>query len=292
MIQQSKRRFRLPPWVAPALLMAAVAPLVLAQAEAPPAAEGETTEAVVTTTPERSLLEWYQAGGAFIHPIALCSFLGLALIIERALSLRRSQIIPSGFLDGLKAAMRDLHNDRQAGLRYCEQHDSPIARIMASGIKKGPRGPDAVEKAIEDAGAIETLKLRRNMRFLYSLASIATLLGLLGTIAGMISAFQTAEAVGTGKFGPLAQGIYVALITTFAGLSVAVPVTVAYYFFSGRIEKFVAEMNDVANDFADEYTTIASTGVESRDGLAPLQRETIASPPSTPGAFSPAGATI
>ena len=249
-------RFRLPPWVLPAMLFAAGVPL------------------------------------------ALCSFLGLALVIERFLSLRRGLVIPRGFLDGLKQSMRSLHNDREAGLVYCSTHDSPIARIMAAGIKKGPRGPEAGEKAIEDAGAIETLKLRRNMRFLYSLASISTLLGLIGTIQGMISAFQAAEVVGTGKFGPLAAGIYTALITTFAGLAVAIPITVFYFYFAGKIERLVADMNDVATDFADEYTTVAphawnaqQQALGSGRSAAGPQAVPIPIPTAPPGGFSPAGAT-
>jgi biopolymer transport protein ExbB len=268
MFEPKKRPFRLPPWLVPGLLFAFAVPMVIAQVNPPapaPAAQpaapaeaapGQQGETVTVKTQERTLLEWYRAGGFFMHPIALCSFIGLALVIERALSLRRGLVVPRSFLDGLRVSMRDLHADRHAGLAYCQANDSPIARIMAAGIKKGPRGPEAVEKAIEDAGAIETLKLRRNMRFLYSLASVSTLLGLLGTIQGMIGAFQAAEAVGTGKFGPLAAGIYTALITTFAGLAVAIPITVFYFYFAGRIDRLVAEMNDVANDFADDYTTL------------------------------------
>jgi biopolymer transport protein ExbB len=112
-----------------------------------------------------------------------------------------------------------------------------------------------VEKALEDAGATEAAGLRNNMRFLYSLASISTLLGLIGTIQGMILAFQIAEVTGTGKFGPLAEGIYTALITTFAGLLVAIPVTAFYYYFAGRIDRLIGRLNEAANDFVDTYAS-------------------------------------
>ena len=87
------------------------------------------------------------------------------------------------------------------------------------------------------------------MRFLYSLGSVATLLGLIGTIAGMIKAFQVASVSGPGHADKLSEGIYEAMVNTFAGLAVAVVVTIFYYFFIGRIEKLVADMNDAVNDF-------------------------------------------
>jgi biopolymer transport protein ExbB len=111
-----------------------------------------------------------------------------------------------------------------------------------------------MEDAMEDQGASETVKLRRNLRVLFAIASVSTLLGLIGTIQGMIYAFREAEAVGTGKFAPLAKGIYVALVTTFAGLLVAIPVTVAYYFLVGRVEKVVSQINDEAGEFLEHYT--------------------------------------
>ena len=95
---------------------------------------------------------------------------------------------------------------------------------------------DAAEKAIEDAGANEALKLRRNMRFLYALGSVSTLLGLIGTITGMIRAFQAAAVGGIGRVNQLSTGIYEAMVNTFGGLAVAIVVTIFYYFFVGRIE--------------------------------------------------------
>ena len=301
--------FRLPPWLIPGLLMAAIVPAILAQADpaAPPAAAdpaapaaapagGEAVEPVVTKTPERSLLQWFQAGGWFMYPIALCSFLGTALILERFMSLRKGATVPAGFVSGLKAAMGP-HRDPRAGLEYCRANDSPLARIIAAGLKKSPRGSEAVEKAMEDAGAGETVKLRRNMRFLYSIASVSTLLGLVGTIHGMINAFQAAEAVGTGKFGPLAAGIYTALITTFSGLVVAIPVTVFYFYFSGKIERLVTALNDETGEFVDHFddATGLVTGAGAADAplqyAAPAGAPPAAAPaaPGLPGGFAPAG---
>lgn len=268
-----RRRFHLPPWLSPAVMLCVMVPMAMSQdagapaggappapagqpvpAAAPAGVGGDAVEEQVIKTEPKSLLEWFQDGGMFMYPIALCSVLALAIVIERLLTLRAGQIVPSSFVPGLKGAMRDLHRDREAGLAYCRARDHALARVVAAGIRKAPRGVEAMEKAVEDQGASEALRLRRNMRFLYAIASVATLLGLIGTIQGMIQAFQAAEVVGTGKFGPLAKGIYIALITTFAGLSVAIPVTVIYYFLAGRIERIVMALNDEAGEFLDHYT--------------------------------------
>ena len=261
-------------WVLTITWLLAVGPPLLAQATAPAASDAQPEK---LQTARRSLLEWYLAGGLFMHPIALCSFLALAITIERLVSLRAGRVAPSGFMPGLKSRMRDLDADAPSGLAYCREHDSPVARAVAAGIRKSARGPEAVEKAIEDAGALEAAKLRTNMRFLSALANIATLLGLIGTIQGMIMAFQVAEVTGTGKFGPLAEGIYTALSTIFAGLLVAIPVTIVYFYFAGKIDRLVARMNEAINDFADTYLAAApATPPDRSNGVGRVEREPLA----------------
>jgi biopolymer transport protein ExbB len=245
------RRWRLPPWLVPALLLLCSLAPMLGRLEAQVAT---SQPAPAREARERTLLDWYWAGGVFMHPIALCSVIALAIIVERLITLRRGNTAPSGFLPGLKMTMSDLNAGRDAGLAYCRGQDHALARVIAAGIRRAPRGLGAMEDAMEDQGASETVKLRRNLRVLYAIASVSTLLGLIGTIQGMIFAFREAEAVGTGKFAPLAKGIYVALVTTFAGLLVAIPVTVAYYFLVGRVERVVSRINDEAGEFLEHYT--------------------------------------
>jgi biopolymer transport protein ExbB len=245
--------------MAPAVVLCAMMPML---AQSQPAAA--TQPATAREVRERTLLDWYFAGGVFMHPIALCSVIALAITLERLITLRRSNTAPADFLPGLKHTMRDLNTGRDAGLAYCRAQDHALARVVAAGIRRAPRGLTGMEDAMEDQGASETVKLRRNLRVLYAIASVSTLLGLIGTIQGMIYAFREAEAVGTGKFAPLAKGIYVALVTTFAGLLVAIPVTVAYYFLVGRVEKVVSRINDEAGDFLDYYTGDAVPPVTTR----------------------------
>jgi len=225
-----------------AVLAQAVPP---AEQSAAPAPAQDTS----ATLPKLSPIDLFWKAGFFIWPLAACSVLSVALIIERFMALQRRRVIPAGFLPGLKKIYNDPKDDREQALRYCEDHDSPIARMIAAGIRRMPRGYAAAEKAIEDTGGNETLKLRQNMRFLYSLGSVATLLGLIGTIAGMIKAFQVASVMGPGHADKLSEGIYEAMVNTFAGLAVAIVVTIFYYYFIGRIEKLVSEMNDAVNDF-------------------------------------------
>ncbi|KKL18856.1 hypothetical protein LCGC14_2471320, partial [marine sediment metagenome] len=208
----------------------------------------------VDQTPKMSLLELLLKGGYFMIPIAGCSLLGLTVIIERFIALRHSVIIPPGFMAGLKGAFRHTSQDRQAGLDYCHANDCPIARVAAAGIRKLHRPEESVEQAIEDAGANEVAKLRRNLRVLFGVSAVSPMLGLLGTVWGMIQAFQVASLKGLGRAESLATGIYEALVTTFGGLCVAIPVLIFYYYFQGRIEHIVSMMNDVSVEFLDHYS--------------------------------------
>lgn len=202
---------------------------------------------------ELTFWELYIKGGYFMYPLTLCSVLAVALIIERFVALRRANVIPRHLLGKLRQVGPDLLAQREPALRLCQQQDSSLARMLAAGIKRLPRGVPAAEKAIEDAGANEALKLRRNMRFLYALGSVATLLGLIGTISGMIKAFQNAATSGPVDPHKLSTGIYEAMVNTFAGLAVAIVVTTFYYFFVGKIERLLSEMNDALTQFSDDF---------------------------------------
>jgi biopolymer transport protein ExbB len=214
-------------------------------------------EAAATTQaappPDVSVFGLFIKGGFFMYPLALCSIVAIGIIFERFLALRRSRVVPPDFLPGLRGTFKEVGRDSAAALAYCKSHDSPLARVLAVGIKRLPRGWPAAEKAIEDEGGNQALRLRHNMRFLYALGSVATLLGLIGTISGMIKAFQVAAVAGVGRVDQLSTGIYEAMTCTFAGLAVAIVVTTFYYFFVGRIERLIGEINDAVNRFADEY---------------------------------------
>jgi biopolymer transport protein ExbB len=247
--KQSRRGFGLSPVLLVVAVVLMLRTVALAQEQQPAAAAPAAAQNDTPAVPKLSPIQLFWAGGFFMYPLAATSVISVALIIERFAALRRGRVMPPGFLAGLKAIYQDPRDDREQALRYCEKHDSPLARMIAAGIRRLPRGYAAAEKAIEDAGGNETLKLRQNMRFLYSLGSVATLLGLIGTISGMIKAFQVASVAGPGHADLLSKGIYEAMVNTFAGLAIAIVVTIFYYWFIGKIEKLVSEMNDAANEF-------------------------------------------
>lgn len=207
----------------------------------------------------QSVWDFVSKGGPMMIPILLCSLVALTVIIERTLSLRRRNIIPRRFMAGLKKALGDGGSDRTAALEYCRKSDSPIAHVLAAGIKKLGEPVELVEKHIQEAGERQVLKLRKYLRLLSVTASLAPLMGLLGTIFGMIIAFQTVATSGEalGKAELLAKGIYQAMITTAAGLMLAIPVVMAYHWFSAKIEGFVAEIDCLSVEFVEDWAESA-----------------------------------
>ena len=190
-----------------------------------------------------SVWDFAVKGGVLMIPIALCSLVAFAIVVERLLSVRRSKVIPVGFLPELRASVRT--GDTAAAIAYCTAQPSPIARVCEAGLRNWRRPLEQVEKCISDAGAREMVHLRKHMRSLSVIASIAPLLGLLGTIFGMIKAFQTVAASGEalGRTELLAAGIYEAMITTAAGLIVAIPTVVMFNYIAARIDRLVLDMD-------------------------------------------------
>lgn len=221
----------------------AFAPSTLAQAAAPSGVQVQ------------SIWDFCVKGGPVMVPIALCSLVALTVFIERMVSLRRARIAPPGFLAGVQGALRGRGGRREARA-LCERTDTPLARICLAGLVKLGESREVIEKHVREAGEREVIRLRRYLRLLSVIGSIAPLLGLLGTIFGMITAFQTVAASGEalGKTELLAKGIYEALITTAAGLIVAIPVVLAYHFVSARIDARVLELDERAVEFLDHAT--------------------------------------
>lgn len=205
----------------------------------------------------QSIWDFILKGGPMMIPIGVCSLIALAVSFERFLCLRRGRVIPSGFLPGIRKILGN-SDDREDALAYCRKSGSAIANIFAAAIKKLGRPVEQVEKHVQEAGEREVLKLRKNLRGLSVIASIAPLMGLLGTIFGMIKAFQTVaiSAETLGKAELLAKGIYEAMITTAAGLLLAIPVLIAYHYFSARIDRLVCEMDQITVGFIEEYAEV------------------------------------
>ncbi len=202
----------------------------------------------VSEASKESLFSLLKKGGPVMIPLAVGSVLALAIAIERSISVRRNKIIPEGFMETLVARWGANANE-EASLAYCDEVGGPVGNIFKSGILSMEEGPAVVEKSIEDAGCREANILKRSLRGLSVIATVSPLLGLLGTVYGMISAFQTATAVGMGKADVLAEGIYEALVTTATGLTIAIPVLLFYQFLTTRVDKIVDELDQMGIEF-------------------------------------------
>jgi biopolymer transport protein ExbB len=170
----------------------------------------------------------------------------MVFVFERSISLRRGRVIPRPFVKRFLQQISDGELDREAALELCERNRSPVAEIFAAAVRKWGRPSVEVEQAIIDAGERVTNNLRRYLRVLNGVSTISPLLGLLGTVLGMISAFNaiaTADAMGNPEM--LAGGISQALITTAAGLSVAIPALIAYLYFSGRVDQLIMTLDEL-----------------------------------------------
>ncbi len=200
-------------------------------------------------TQVHSVFDFIVKGGPTMILICACSLVALAVIVERLVVLRRGKVIPRAFLDGIKSA----GGDRGRALEFCKDSASPIANIFAAAIKRRGERVEVIEKAVGEAGRREVIGLRHRMRLLGALPQVATMLGLLGTIFGMIKTFQSVAASGQslGKTESLAKGIYEAWTNTAAGLLVAIPVIVAYQMLLGRIDALMVEMDRIAVDFVE-----------------------------------------
>lgn len=197
-----------------------------------------------------------QKGGPLMYLIILCSILAVAVVGERLYHLYRARIDTSRFMEAIVSTLR--RNRIVEALDLCGQTPGPIAHILKAGILKHDRTRAEIREAVEDAGLYEVAKLEKNLGILATIAHITPLLGLLGTVCGMVRAFQaiqekanTMHPVGVGD---LAGGIWEALITTVAGLMVAIPAYVAYNYLVSRVDSFVLDMERSATGLVDLLT--------------------------------------
>jgi len=232
---------------------------------------GAAAEAAEVQGP-KNVLDLIMAGGYVMFPLGLCSVLALGVAVERFISLTRNKLIPREFSEGLKESFVGGRKDFGSALEYCEQTPCPLSNIFKAGISRAPQGDEAMEKAIEDAGVREVNKMKRSLKPLSVIARVAPLLGLLGTVYGMISAFQSASSMGVGKADRLATGIYEALVTTATGLTLAIPVVIVYEILCHRVDAIVDHMDDEAIEFL-EYTAYGKGDAPAAQ-VAPIPVET------------------
>lgn len=197
--------------------------------------------------------EFIIKGGPIMGLIILCSIMAFAVFLERMWHLRNAKIDTNKFMKEISNKVKN--NKVMEALDMCNVTRGPIARILKSGIMKYDRPRQDIKESIEDAGVHEVPLLERNLSVLATIAHISPLLGLLGTVVGMLKAFQVIEGKAMSMVpvnpGDLAGGIWEALITTVAGLSVAIPTYVVYNYLVSRVDNFVLDMEKSATELVN-----------------------------------------
>jgi biopolymer transport protein ExbB len=188
------------------------------------------------------IAELFERGGLLMWPIVACSVLAMMAFIERLIALRRSEIAPKALLQSLTRHLDA--GDAERALHVCRESPSALATVAEAGLLKRGRGRDAAKEAMEEAGSIAVGRMERWIAILATVAAIAPLLGLLGTVTGMIEVFNDIEGATDPNVSLLANGIKKALYTTAAGLTVAIPVFVGYRFLTSRIDQYATELEE------------------------------------------------
>jgi len=218
------------------------------QAEAPadaPPGQPAQGPAISITEPMRVIRD----AGPLFYAIIFCSFLLVAFTLERAVSLRRGVVIPKPFVRLFLQQLREGALDREQALKLCVENASPVAEVFAGAIRKWGRPGVEVEQSVIDAGQRVTNNLRRYLRVFYAVATVGPLLGLMGTVLGMIDTFnQISIADAQGRPELLAGGIAKALLNTAGGLAVAIPASILYVFFVSKVDRLVIEIDGLAQE--------------------------------------------
>ena len=196
--------------------------------------------------------EVWVALGAFRYPLALTSIIVVWFTIERMVVLRYGRVIPRHFVKRFFEHMEEGNLDPKVAVKLCEDNGSPIALVLANGLRKWGKSSVEIEQAIIDGGERQVSQLRKHIRVLNGAATVAPLLGLLGTVVGMIDSFnRISQKAAMGKSEALASGIGLSLLTTAAGLAIAIPALIMYMYFTGKVDSLVIEMDGKAQQLVD-----------------------------------------
>ena len=186
------------------------------------------------------VLEFFGKGGFVMYPLLLCSIAALAIVIEKIVTLRRKKIIiPEvvNVLDNIKGT-----GDIGLALSICEKYQGPFANIIRTGLENRELPREELKEVLSDQGRQEVHYLERGLVILETIAAIAPLLGLLGTVIGILKVFDVIAVMGVGQATELSGGISEALITTIVGLSIGIPVVVVFNLFTNKAERLILEI--------------------------------------------------
>jgi biopolymer transport protein ExbB len=193
----------------------------------------------------KNIITFLAKGGITMIPLFLCSIAALAVAIERAIALRRRQVI----VPEVVSVLENVKGTKDFGLALsiCEKHHGPFANVIRLSLENHGLPREELKEALLDQGRQEVHRLERGLGVLETIAGIAPLLGLLGTVLGILKVFKVISVMGVGQATALAGGISEALITTIAGLFIGIPALVAYNYFAHRSEALVLEIEKYSN---------------------------------------------
>ncbi len=197
------------------------------------------------------MLELIQAGGWLMLPIILCSIAATAISIERAWMLRRSRVTPPNLLPDVWNKIK--HGTVDASIIKDLRTNSPLGHVLAAGLSQAKMGTDSMRQSIQETASVVIHDLERYLNTLGTIAAIAPLLGLLGTVVGMIRVFSEIMIHGAGNAALLAGGISEALITTASGLTVAIPTLVMHRYLQRRVDSAVVVMEQESTRLIDSF---------------------------------------
>ena len=202
--------------------------------------------------------EIVRAGGPFMWPIIICSVAAVGILLERLWTLQRKRVLPQDLIKKVS----ELSDRNQVNPKVIEalEKNSPLGRVLAAALANRHRGREIMMERVQDTGRHVVHELERFLNSLGTIASISPLLGLLGTVTGIIRAFNAVMLGGMGDPRALAGGISEALITTAGGLAVAIPSFIAYRYLRGKVERIVIDMEKIAVNFADSLGAVEQGG--------------------------------
>ena len=209
--------------------------------------------------------EIVKSGGIFMVPIVLCSIILAGIVLERLWTLQRKRVLPQELIK--KVSQLAEANQVNAKVIDALEKNSPLGRVLAAALANRDRGRTIMMERVEDTGRHVVHELERFVNSVGTIASVSPLLGLLGTVTGIINAFKAVMLGGMGDPRMLAQGISEALVCTAGGLTVAIPAYIAHRYLRGKVERIVVEMEKVAVNFADSLGPAQQSG-ETDGGIA------------------------
>ncbi len=227
----------------------------------PDAAEPETEDSEQAGFEMPAIVQKITQGGWLMIPLGICSLIVLTLSFERMIALRRSRVIPRPFVRRFTECVEDGQLSYDEATEICEEFDCPVAEVFQAAVRRWGRPMFEVEQAVMDAGDRVADGLKRFLRVFHAISNVAPLLGLLGTVLGMIEAFEVISSQDSmGRPEMLASGISVALITTAGGLAVAIPAYLAYMYFSSKSDRYLGEIDKLCQKVVD---CISAEGLEN-----------------------------